>query len=828
MRKIFNKIENLFTARLYYLSIIATIFSIIIISLFCADFFTEESRDKNLISGNSQNVNTPFSASNNEGVLFQEKGTYAFFANHYIGMEFSTAGQKLLMSRLYGFEQNQDFISPKTSLSLNLWTLILRKDGGRDKKEVALSSLDDAATSLSIIGSKAGERTLILNWKGLSINNEKNIIDVDVKITLKANDPNSLWRINVNNRSKDYGLWNVYFPVLKLVPIGTNAEDNYFVVGKSRGVLVKDPFRSNPKRAFGFASKGGVTWPGGLNMQFQALYNADRNGLYIATHDGGGYKKKFYFFPDPKNLAMEYKIGHFPPNMGFPAEDYHMSYDVVVRPFIGDWYDAAQIYRSWALKQSWCKNGNLKTRQDIPQWFKETPIMLKVTSKKGSRDLSRLKKRIIDFIDFIDIDLPVNWYTWKKYMPGKTAFNSIKAKLQMFKRPTNPVSNIHDGNYPELPALSGFQSVCDDISKVGGHVLPYMCARIFDPGIDENSPFAKDAKPNSMKSLDGDITYANGGLTWKMCYHSKWWQDRLKETVSELMNKEHASGIYFDAFYGGYVQCFDTNHGHTHGGGNSPYIGAKKIATVIRKTMKNIDKESVMTGESPSETAIDLLDGFLYRWTTWPDMLPLFATVYGDYIPRYGMEINPKSDGFYIQSAVLFLEGAIMGRLSLHGDDLLKDFDNGSVYTEEMKFLRKLARYRSTEMGKKYLAYGQLLRPLSTLKMNPDLSVSYKESNQRYKNGEITSKALQSGVFKAKDGSIGIFVVNVSVTPVSFSFNLNSDEYPLLNKQFKKVITIDEYGQMLNEEEYKIDRLKIEKKMESHDVLFLCIRPKKQ
>jgi len=788
-----------------------------VITSFHNDCYSEE-------NNSSLNKKILFPASNNE-IIFQKNGNFTIFANNYNGLEFITIGKKLFLSRLYGFDRSQDFISLKKKLQSSLWRLALRKNSGRDNTEIFLSGIDDAVTTVSINKSKEEEATLVLNWKGLDIESEKDIIDVEVKITLKSNDPESFWRINVNNRSNNYGVWCVYFPVFKLVPIGAYNEDNYLVVGRSRGILVKNPFNYNPRQAFGFVSKDGVTWPGGLNMQFQALYNTENSGLYIATNDGEGYKKSFYFAPEPKNEVMEYKIGHYPSNMGFPGEDYHMNYDVVVRPFNGDWYDAAQIYKSWASRQSWCQNGVLKDRKDIPSWFKETPIMLKVTSNKGAEDLPRLKDRVIGFLRFIGTDLPINWYVWKQYIPEMSAFNRIKAKINILKKSSDkPVTNTHDGAYPEIPALSGFGAVCNEISKARGHVLPYVCSRIFDPGIDENAPLAKEAKPNTMKDVDGNIITQNHGLTWTMCYHTKWWQTRLKETILGLMNKEHARGIYFDTFYGGYVQCFDIKHGHSYGGGNDSYLGAKKLASIVRETMKKADQESVMTGENSAETAIDLLDGILYRWNAWPDMIPLFATVYGNFIPRYGMELDPNSDGFYCQCALLFIEGAIMGRLSLHGDDLLKDFENGSIYTEKMDFLRKLAKYWSPKIGGNYLAYGKLLRPLNIIKMNPDFNISYNEPEQRYENGTITIKALQSGVFEADDESIGIFIVNVSDTPISFSFDLAPDKYPLNNNN--KVVRIDEMGKIYSQGESKTNRIIIEDKISGHDVLFFCIRPK--
>jgi len=444
----------------------------------------------------------------------------------------------------------------------SLWGLTFRKDFGKSTNEVAVSGLDNAMTSFSLVQTSAKEATLVLNWKGLGVGGEDDKIDVEVKISLKEDAPYSFWRINVTNRSKMYGLWCVFFPVLELVPIGANAKNNFFVVGKSRGVLIQDPFHSNPNLAL----QSGSIWPGGLNMQFQSLYDSSGNGFYLAAHDGNGYKKVFHFSPDPKHEVMEYKIGHFPSNMGFPSEDYHMSYDVVVGPFKGDWYDSAQIYRNWALKQSWCQKGFLLNRQDIPAWFKEAPIMLTVTSDTGEKDLVKLRNRTVDFLKFIGSDLPVNWYTWKKYLPEFTAYNSTDSQYRVPDRRRYPVSNIHDGNYPALPALSGFSSAIKKISIAGGHVLPYVCARIYDPGINENAPFVKDAKPYIMKDVNGNIKHADA-VAWTMCYHAQWWQNRLKYTVVDLIKKEQAGGIYFDTMYGGYVQCFDTNHGHTHGGG---------------------------------------------------------------------------------------------------------------------------------------------------------------------------------------------------------------------------------------------------------------------
>src|SRR5262249_55386119 len=144
------------------------------------------------------------------------------------------------------------------------------------------------------------------------------------------------------------------------------------------------------------------------------------------------------------------------------------------------------------------------------------------------------------------------------------------------------------------------------------------------------------------------------------------WVKRMKETTISLVRNEHVRGIYFDTFFGGAAQCWDVSHGHTAGGGNQAFLGDRKLASTVRAAMKQEDPESTMVGESPCETASDLLDGFLTWHTLQPGETPLWSTVYGDYIPRQGMWLRPDDEGFYAQAATLFTERTQLGRIALH------------------------------------------------------------------------------------------------------------------------------------------------------------------
>lgn len=48
---------------------------------------------------------------------------------------------------------------------------------------------------------------------------------------------------------------------------------------------------------------------------------------------------------------------------------YETIFPITIKPFEGDWYDAAKIYREWALPNAdWTKKGRLAERTNFPQW----------------------------------------------------------------------------------------------------------------------------------------------------------------------------------------------------------------------------------------------------------------------------------------------------------------------------------------------------------------------------------------------------------------------------------------------------------------------------
>ena len=109
-------------------------------------------------------------------------------------------------------------------------------------------------------------------------------------------------------------------------------------------------------------------YPGLTFAQFLAYYN-DRAGIYIACQDDSGSIK---LIKPVHNRAGGIRLGIA--HVGdWPTDgERDLGYDVVVQTFKGDWYDAADLYREWSLKQRWA-TAPLHKRTDVPEWLLDSP-----------------------------------------------------------------------------------------------------------------------------------------------------------------------------------------------------------------------------------------------------------------------------------------------------------------------------------------------------------------------------------------------------------------------------------------------------------------------
>jgi hypothetical protein len=204
-------------------------------------------------------------------------------------------------------------------------------------------------------------------------------IDARVTVRCPANETLSYWSLEVMNRTTSW-IAHLQFPCIE-VPFDNVAKNessrilSSFLDGVLAGPIGPNmgngntywtrPQRNRPE-----------TWrynnyPGRLiTMQLMAYYN-DQGGLYLACDDATGLPK--FINPLMEEDGVTLGLGHYPGVRG-PSST-KLPYNVVLGTFHGDWYAAAEIYRNWASKQTFCSD-KIGQRKDMPTWIAESPIAL--------------------------------------------------------------------------------------------------------------------------------------------------------------------------------------------------------------------------------------------------------------------------------------------------------------------------------------------------------------------------------------------------------------------------------------------------------------------
>ena len=135
------------------------------------------------------------------------------------------------------------------------------------------------------------------------------------------------------------------------------------------------------------------------SMQFCAAWTENTAGgtgvplgLYLGAHDDVG-RLQLLTATGQYEGSTSNPIGYRPPgNAGLryyhladnliddsAGADWRLAYPVVLASFVGDWYDAAMLHRSWALRNaSWTTQGNLSVRAagqpGYPHWLLQAPL----------------------------------------------------------------------------------------------------------------------------------------------------------------------------------------------------------------------------------------------------------------------------------------------------------------------------------------------------------------------------------------------------------------------------------------------------------------------
>ncbi len=147
-------------------------------------------------------------------------------------------------------------------------------------------------------------------------------------------------------------------------------------VGIERGALIDDIGRCESCIGYGeptYPGKGlyGV-YPTAVETQFMAYYN-EKGGLCFAAHDPQDHVKGISFYPFGEDGVMQEFMHFCGAEFG---QTYRMAYPMVMRFFRGDWYDVAEIYRTWFEEQNRTEFVPITKNENLPAWYGESPIII--------------------------------------------------------------------------------------------------------------------------------------------------------------------------------------------------------------------------------------------------------------------------------------------------------------------------------------------------------------------------------------------------------------------------------------------------------------------
>ena len=557
------------------------------------------------------------------------------------------------------------------------------------------------------------ENQLKFLWKGLSLGDEKDAVDVVATVDLAKDGASAQWRISVENRSQTWGLAEVEYPIIRHV-VASNTASALLPHGNTGGRLYER-----------YSEGHNLLYPHGTVPVQTLAFMKDGAGLQFTTLDGKAQNKSF------NTRGLDMKIWYRCPDEGRPGAANAPDYAIETAAFAGDWWVAAKRYRKWALQQQWASKGPLKERTDFCRRIGTVGYWMNGSGLWVRGWLSTLAKLLPG------VPLGCHWYNWH--------------------------NSPFDVNYPEMfPAKDGIKEAAAWMKENGIFCMPYINGSLWE---DELASFTN-ALPYTCKKPDGSyITYRcghNGNVLARMCPTTELWKKTVAENTLRLFEELGVDGVYLDQVSCSLPQpCHDASHGHRLGGGEFWTQGYRELMKPIREDAAK--RGRALTSECAAEPYMDSFDAFLTWMENTPKDVPLLPAVYSGHALYFGsIQSNKDSlDSYCALQARMFLWGFQLG---WSGTLLM-----GKGKEEYAPFTRKLCRARLDNLD--CFLYGELVGELIPFCQFPMVDVKWE-----YKDvGAFKVPAIMSAVWLSDKGERRAFIVNISDEERRFEYKFAPD-----------------------------------------------------
>lgn len=566
-------------------------------------------------------------------------------------------------------------------------------------------------------------QVLTIEWKGIILGEVSGCIDI--KVICDISDEQLRMNLNVENRSKSFGIWNVEFPIISSLSEKGSSD---IAVGKGNwGQL----FRNASEPVTG--EYPSYTMP----MQF-ILLNDSINGLYLAAHDTHAMHKLFML--DPGN---EFRLSTFPANMGIPGTGWESPYPFVIGVYDGDWMTGCKLYRKWAIDNTpWTGKGQISNRSDVPVSMRNVAAWI-----IGRRDEDEASSTGIRFAEAVGAPVGVHWYEWHEI--------------------------TFDRDYPAyFPTKPGMDEGAAKMKEHGIVVMPYVNCRLWDT----QEKDYEIAIPYTVKDEDGNPVvedYGSGTTLAVMCPTQKFWHDKLFDIIKRLIDEVGVNAIYLDQIASAPPrQCFDKSHGHPIGSGTWWVDGYREMLTRIKDYCTSNGRSVGLTSENNAEPYMDNVDSFLIWTPREQNEIPMITAVYSGYA-LYFASNRAFTYGFYGKSqsgygdesfCMLQARDFVWGSQIGWEDSLLLEPEHAA----KLEFQARLARIRSKMTA--FMSDGELISILESSTDIPEIQGTWNTWNG---DQPVSIKAVHGALWKDSDGSYAVIFANADIIPHEFTYSID-------------------------------------------------------
>jgi hypothetical protein len=330
-------------------------------------------------------------------------------------------------------------------------------------------------------------------------------------------------------------------------------------------------------------------------------------GIYFDCRDNN-YMLKGYSW-QKHGTTLEYRGVHPLPCAPRNRKAGRLSYVSSIQRFAGDWFEAGQIYRKWALRARYYRNRiRNNAMRDIAVWL----------WNRGSAEhvIPPAEKLAADS----GVPVALDWYWWH--------------------------SNPYDTDYPNFwPPREGeetFRKAIARLNRQGIYTQVYVNGLTWDidlPDFAEQGAqdvvIDRDGKPHAVEFN----CYTHRKLGY-MCGEAPIFQKRMLELVGKLADCG-LPGVYLDMIGCATIHpCYNPKHRHAPGGGNYHAHGYRNMVAKIRQNHPELH----LSTECCNENFLDIFDSVIVLASSmercgsqeWLDCVPLFSAVYHGATAMFG------------------------------------------------------------------------------------------------------------------------------------------------------------------------------------------------